>query len=753
MSRAATAAEREPASPQADPDNAAIEAVLGRVETMLDPAIGGGFAASEAPLNAAIRAVAAVFGVKPDAGAARGPDESLDEAVPRVARASGLIARAVVLEPGWPRRHALPLIAERPEDGAPLALIPSGSAWRIVDGLSPGRPRRAPAGDMGLRRGWVLSPALPDRRITARDLLAYGLRTKTRDLAAFAAMTFLSGLILSLLPLANFAVTDIVIPGRDFGLLNHVAMMLLGLVLATMVTRLAAGVSQLRLDGRTGLMLRTAAIDRIIRYARIQPPGKVPPPAAATLITHCVETWHRSTWKIGLTVAGGFLVALPSLGLLMRTAPLAGALCLTCMVAAVALASWIARRQVATLFSGPCSPTSWISLSHEALSQVETVRAMGAELRFLRLFAESFLGLKERFLASDRLGSTLHALESGLEALLITIGVAATLLLHKDLPAQDGVVFATALMTVTGVAVSLVHALLQASMLGLQKRMIQALLDGVPAPERTGARPERITGTVEIADAVVRRAPGARPILNGVSLRIAPGEHVGIVGASGSGKTTLLKVLLGLETLESGTVKYDGVDLSLLDAAAIRRQIGIVGQSGRLLPGTLFENVSAGLPLTEDEAWDALRAAALEEDVRALPLGLSTPIGDAEPVLSGGQIQRVLVARAIAHRPRLVVLDEATSALDPAAEAHVAASIDRLAAAVVTVAHRLDTVRACDRIYVLHDGRVAACGTFAELAEADGVLSDFLAAEGRAGRAGNPVRDHLRRLQRDLIEG
>ena len=236
-----------------------------------------------------------------------------------------------------------------------------------------------------------------------------------------------------------------------------------------------------------------------------------------------------------------------------------------------------------------------------------------------------------------------------------------------------------------------------------------------------------------------------------VAMQIKPGEHIGIVGASGSGKSTLLRSLLGLEKLESGSVKVDGVDLALLDAAAIRRQIGVVGQAGRLFPGTLFENISAGLKLSEDEVWTAVRLAALEDDIRALPLGLSTPIGDAEPILSIGQIQRVLLARALAHRPALVVLDEATSALDPKAEAHVAASVDALKATVITVAHRLDTVRRCDRIYVLKDGRIAETGTFDQLAASDGILAEFLSADARSLRQEiDPVGDSIRRIEREF---
>lgn len=742
-----------PAAASFNRDRALVEDVVGRVETILDPASGGSFAASEPPLGAAVRAVAKYYGSKPEAGLQRAPGESSEDAIERIARSAQLISREIPLEPGWQRRYALPFIAERAEDGTPFALIPSGSGWVYVDGSRPRKPVRLdPETAAGLgRSGWALSPALPDKAMKLKDLLVYGLGTKLPDIVAFTALTFLAGLVLALLPLANIAVMDIVIPGGDFTMLQHVAVMLVALILATLITRFAASLSQLRMDGRTGLMLRTAAADRMIRVTRGMGGDKAPPPAAAALITRSLESWHKGVWKLGLTVTGALLVSLPSLAVMMHAAPLAGVICLLAMLLAIGLSAWIAKRQVDTLFSGACSPTSWISLSYEALSQVETVRATGAESRFFKLFSESFLALKERFLGSDRMGSSIHALEAALEALILTLGIAAAILLQKSLPAQDGVAFTTALMTVTGAGVALVHAFLQASMLGLQRRMIQPVLDAVPAPQGGGGRLDRIAGDLEFCDVVVRRSPGARAILQNVSLQVRRGEHIGIVGASGSGKSTLLRALLGLEKLESGSIKFDGVELGMLDAAAIRRQIGVVGQAGRLFPGTLFENISAGLKLSEAQVMHAVRLAALEADIRALPLGLSTPIGDAEPILSMGQIQRVLLARALAHRPSLVILDEATSALDPAAEAHVAGSIDELNATVITVAHRLDTVRRCDRIYVLKDGAIVECGSFDELAASRGILAEFLSADARSrGEEIDPVGSSIRKISREL---
>ncbi|MEZ5775001.1 MAG: ATP-binding cassette domain-containing protein [Hyphomicrobiaceae bacterium] len=710
-----------------------LTGIFDRLETMLRPTSAGAFSANEAPLAAAIRAAARAFGRKPAPGSAPGSGEPTGDAIGRIARSAGLIAREIVLGADWQRSFALPVIAIRVSDGTPVALLPRGGGWRFVDGAAPRRPAgldAALAADLQ-QRAWVLGPALADAPLTSMGLLSFGFSMKWRDLAAYSLMSALAGAALACIPMANFAVTDIVLPGRDVSLLQHVVAMLLALMLASLATRLSAALCQLRMDGRTGSMLRAAAADRMIRLSRAAD-AKPQSPATAALITRSAEGWHRGVWKLGLTILSGLLVAAPSLLVMTRTAPLAALLVLAVMLASIAVSSLVARAQINNLFSGPCSPTSWIGLSFEALSQIVTVRALGAEQRFFKLFSESFLGLKDRFLVSDRLGAVIHALEHALEALVVGVAIATVVILSPELTSGDSVAFAMAVMTVAGSAVSIVSGFSQACSLGMQRRMIEPFMNGTPALASVGGAPQRLRGEIVVHDLVVRPSRYLPPILDGVSLRIEPRSHIGIVGPSGSGKSTLINALLGLRRVDHGRILLDGVDLAQLDAAAVRRQIGVVGQSGRLFPGTILDNISAGVPLGRDEAWQALETAALADEVRAMPLGLSTPIGDADPVLSTGQVQRLLIARAVAHRPRVLVLDEATSALDPATEAKVAAALGALEATVIAVAHRLDTVRHCDCIHVLDDGRIVESGRYDALMAAGGLLAAMVAADARA---------------------
>jgi ABC-type multidrug transport system fused ATPase/permease subunit len=212
--------------------------------------------------------------------------------------------------------------------------------------------------------------------------------------------------------------------------------------------------------------------------------------------------------------------------------------------------------------------------------------------------------------------------------------------------------------------------------------------------------------------------PG-KPVLKGVSFEIQTGEAVGLVGGSGAGKSTMLDILLGLLEPEAGEVLINGRDMaSVIDAW--RASIGFVPQFISLFDDTVQANVALGVPVDEvdtDDLWRALRLAQLDDVVRGLPEGAETLVGEAGVRLSGGQRQRLGVARALYHRPSILMFDEATSALDNETESRLIEVFENLRGEVttLTIAHRLSTIRRCDRILYLEDGEMRAEGTFAEL--------------------------------------
>jgi ATP-binding cassette subfamily C protein len=200
---------------------------------------------------------------------------------------------------------------------------------------------------------------------------------------------------------------------------------------------------------------------------------------------------------------------------------------------------------------------------------------------------------------------------------------------------------------------------------------------------------------------------------------------VACVGPSGSGKSTLFRLLLGFETPLSGGVYYDGQDLAGLDVQAVRRQLGVVLQNGKLMPGDIFTNIVGSAPLTHEDAMQAVVMAGMEDDIKAMPMGLHTVISEGAGTISGGQKQRLMVARAIVRKPRILLFDEATSALDNRTQAIVANSVSTLKATRVVIAHRLSTVVHADRIFVIDAGRVVETGTYDELMQRNGAFAEL----------------------------
>jgi len=250
-------------------------------------------------------------------------------------------------------------------------------------------------------------------------------------------------------------------------------------------------------------------------------------------------------------------------------------------------------------------------------------------------------------------------------------------------------------------------------------------LDAIPERAANRHDPGPLRGGLSLKNVVFRYVATGAPTLDHVSFDIQPGQFVAIVGPSGSGKSTLMRLLLGFEQPEAGTISYDGRDLASLDLGAVRRQIGTVLQSSRLIPGSIYENIAAGRILTPDEAWDAARAVGIAGDIAAMPMQMQTYLGGTGGGLSGGQRQRLAIARAIATAPRLLLFDEATSALDNATQAIVTATLAELNATRIVIAHRLSTIAGADTIVVVEAGRVVQQGSYDELMAQDGLFAEL----------------------------
>jgi ABC-type bacteriocin/lantibiotic exporter with double-glycine peptidase domain len=237
-------------------------------------------------------------------------------------------------------------------------------------------------------------------------------------------------------------------------------------------------------------------------------------------------------------------------------------------------------------------------------------------------------------------------------------------------------------------------------------------------PEASGAKTvvTTLTGGIEINNLTFRYGESGKNVLDGINIKIRPGQYVAIVGKTGCGKSTLIRLILGFEKPDKGAIYYDGKDINKLDLPSLRRKIGAVLQNGKLFTGDIYSNIVISAPnLTIDEAWEAARLADIARDIEAMPMGMHTVITEGSGGVSGGQKQRLMIARAVAPKPKILIFDESTSALYNITQKHVANALGSLKCTRIVIAHRLSTIKDCDKIYVLDGGKVTEEGVFDEL--------------------------------------
>lgn len=253
------------------------------------------------------------------------------------------------------------------------------------------------------------------------------------------------------------------------------------------------------------------------------------------------------------------------------------------------------------------------------------------------------------------------------------------------------------------------------------------ILETSPENSENKPRVESLSGSIEMSNVAFRYGDDSPYVFRSLSLKVRAGEYVALVGKSGCGKSTILRLMLGFEMPESGSVFFGSHDTQKVDLRSLRRHIGTVTQDGRLFAGDIASNITLSTPrATIDDAWRAAEMAGIADDIRAMLQGMHTLIGEGSGSISGGQRQRLMIARAICGDRSILMFDEATSALDNKTQKQVADALDAMHCTRIVVAHRLSTVRHCDRILVIDDGRVAEEGTFDELLATDGLFAELV---------------------------
>ena len=282
----------------------------------------------------------------------------------------------------------------------------------------------------------------------------------------------------------------------------------------------------------------------------------------------------------------------------------------------------------------------------------------------------------------------------------------------------------------TGALMTLANIATQVAQAKPMVNMIEPIMQADPETDDSRPSVSALSGEIEVSGVSFRYGKNLPYVVRDLSFGVRSGEYVGIVGASGCGKSTIMRLLLGFEEAEAGGIFYDTYDMSKINLCSLRQQIGTVLQDSKLFAGDILSNITISFPsATLDDAWEAAEAAGIADDIRNMPMGMQTIVSQDGGGLSGGQCQRIMIARAICGGRRILMFDEATSALDNKTQQHVTNSLAKLKCTRIVIAHRLSTVRECDRILVVTGGTIAEEGTYAELMQANGIFADLVARQ------------------------
>ena len=689
------------------------------------------YLSAKTPLLVAAGAVGHVLGVKVLPPGESEDLEKVKEPIEAIARASRLRLRQILLWGEWWKQDSGPMVAYRREDNHPVALLPINShRYELLHPITLKRTLVTEAVAQTLDpRAFVFYKPLPEGKLNALTLLKFAFHGHQRDLWMILGTGVGMSLLGMAIPQATAVLIDNAIPYGNQTTLVQIGLVLLAIAIGRSCFQFAQAIAAMRIETSSDATLQAAVWDRLL---------KLPPAFFRDYATGDLQARVSSVNAIRRKLSGTALdamlsgaFALLNLGLLFYYSPPLAMLAL--VVALVVVSVTIVSGVLLLKKQRPLLELDGeiYGLMVQLINGVSKLRIAGAEPRAFAQWGEKYRRQLQLDVSTQRLEDAVSVFNTAMPT-LTAIGMFAIATALVDPTGASG------LSSGTYLAFSAAFAIFISGATSLSQTVIeilevvplwmrsQPILSAMPEVDTQKADPGRLTGRICLDRVTFRYREDGPLILDGVTVEAHPGEFIALVGPSGSGKSTVLRLLLGFEMPQSGTVYYDSQDVAGLDITAVRRQLGVVLQNGRINAGTLFENISGGALITLDDAWKAAEMAGFAEDIESFPMGMHTVVSEGGGNLSGGQRQRLMIARSLALNPNILLLDEATSALDNKTQAIVSESLDSLNVTRIVVAHRLSTIRNADRIYVIKAGRVVQQGDFDELAAQEGVFKQLI---------------------------
>ena len=653
----------------------------------------------------------------------------MNEVLEFLLRPYGIMRRTVHLDPGWYRDAVGAMLATRTDDGSVVALIPCGlNGYRFYDRKT-GRTVRLNRATQGLieRDAIAFYKPFPLTKMTAGDLMKYILQQITpADVALLAvAMAIVTG-IGALTPWLNKKLfSDVLASGSPRALLGVASF----LICAT-VSALLFGSVQTLLTARIGTKLNVSTEAATMMRILSLPASFFKRFSAGELSNRAQYINGLCTEMTGMALTTGLtsIFSLVYIAQIFVYAPalVAPSLLVTLLTLLITVAQILLQIRVTRQQMELDSQVS--GMSYQLISGVQKIRLSGAEKRAFARWGRLYA--KEARLTYDPPRFLHVAPVITMAVSLVGTMVMYALAVRSGVSVAEYYAFNSAYGMVNAAFLALSGIAAGAAQIKPVLDMARPILEAEPEVAEDKQVLTRLSGGVELSNVTFRYTEDMPPVLDDLSLKIRPGQYVAIVGKTGCGKSTLMRLMLGFETPQKGAVYYDGRDLKRIDLKSLRRRIGAVMQNGRMFNGDIFSNITISAPwLTLDDAWAAAEIAGIADDIRAMPMGMHTMIAEGQGGISGGQRQRLLIARAVAPKPRILMFDEATSALDNITQKQVSEALDRMKCTRIVIAHRLSTIRQCDRIIVLDHGKIVEDGSYDELIAQNGFFAELVARQ------------------------
>lgn len=659
------------------------------------------------------------------------PDSITDvnEQLEYLLRPYGIMRRTVRLEDGWYRDAIGVMLGSFRESGKAVALIPGGLSGYTYYDPETGRRKRIGRKEQHLfgEEAVVFYKPFPLKKLSLSALTGYIVRTlSASDYIMIALATLALSLLGMLSPVISKLLFAQVLPSGSVRLLMAMAVFSVCVSVSMLLVSAVRDMLLARIETKLSISVDAAAMMRIMSL----PADFFRSYSAGELANRVSQIGVLCRMLVSTVLSTGFtsLFSLIYISQIFAYAPALVAPALVIILATVVLSllSSLVQMKVSARQMELSGKES--GMTYALISGIQKIKLAGAEKR-------AFARWGDLYAESARLAYDPPVFLKLNSVISLAISLTGTIVMYymavrSGVSVADYYAFSTAYGMVSGAFMSLAGIALSAAQIRPILAMVKPFFDEVPEISDGKQVLTRLSGGIELSHVSFRYSDDMPLVIDDLSLKIRPGQYVAIVGKTGCGKSTLLRLLLGFEKPQKGAVYYDGRDLEKIDLRSLRRRIGVVTQNGKLFQGDIYSNIVISAPwLTQQDAWEAAELAGIAEDIRKMPMGMNTVISEGSGGISGGQKQRLMIARAVAPKPRVLMFDEATSALDNVTQKKVSDALEQLKCTRIVIAHRLSTIRQCDRIIVLDNGKIAEDGTYDELIAADGVFAGLVARQ------------------------